>query len=194
MFRKSVLILICLSQTAIINSLDINSMEKAFLFNVPSLLLEVQAYQGGLGLKAGSGTWFFRGMVDFMMEDDGQPPSTFLWGISIAVEKHLSEGKASPYIGGAGGIHYSSARTDIAGGDWSREEELILELGPILGIELEIMKNLSLFAEYQLLGSLGWPAVTTYTGGQEERVSGDQQWSIDLDLGNAGLIGLCIYF
>jgi hypothetical protein len=194
MKKKWILLIICLILSGFLYSLEISSFDKAFLFNVPSILLEVQAYQGGIGFKTGPGTWFIRGMADFFLEDDGLPPSEFTWGAGIAFEKHLSAGKVSPYLGGAMGIHYSSSRTDIDGGDWSQQEILECEFGPLLGIELEFLENLSLFAEYQLLVQLGWPSVTTFTGGEEERISGDMQWSVDLSLGNAGMIGLCIYF
>ncbi|MBN1698799.1 MAG: hypothetical protein JW881_14885 [Spirochaetales bacterium] len=195
MFNKtSIAIVCCIFSAAALNGMEPGSFEKAFLFNVPSLLLEVRTYRGGIGFKAGPGTWFLRGMLDVMIEDDGQPPSVFLFGAAVAYERHFTTGKISPYFGGDAGISYRSSRTDIAGGDWSSEEVFMLELGPLLGIEVRFMENLSLFAEYELLGTLGWPSVTTHTGGQTEHVSGNLQWSVDLTLGNAGMIGLCIYF
>jgi hypothetical protein len=194
MTKKSFILFICLFQAIFLNSLDFGPVKKAFLFNIPSILLEVKEYQGGCGFKAGPGNWFVRGMVDIMIEDDGEPPSVFLFGLGIAYEMHFSPQKFSPYCGGAAGITYTTSRTDIAGGDWSREEVLIFEFGPLLGIEVQLIDNISLFAEYQCLVRLGWPSVTTFTGDEKERISGEMQWLVDMTLGNAGMVGLCIYF
>ena len=174
--------------------------DKAFIFSVPSILLDISEYNGGLGLKAGKDHWAVRAMADITAKDDGTEPSVFAWGTEGAFQWYLHplsgdrRFKAFPYTGAAFGISGSSETIEIDGGDWTRDDLLALEFGPFLGVEFFLLENVSLFAEYQLKGMAGWPSVTTHVDGEDNTVSDDLAWSVDMSLGAGGKLGLCVFF
>ena len=181
---------LCMSLAAF----DFASLDKGFIFNVPSVLLEVDEYQGGLGLKAGTNGKYLRLLVDFSAEDDGAEPDVIAWGAGAAFEWHLQDGRVSPYAGASLGLSGVYEKTSVGGGDWVRDDLLAVEGGPLIGVEFSLTEGVSLFAEYQILGMYGWPSVTTSVGGDTNTVKDDMVWSWDLSLGNTGMIGLCVYF
>jgi hypothetical protein len=101
-------------------------------------------YQAGAGLKYWfSEAWSARALLAVKVVHaslDDTTTSTF--GLSAAGEYHLRVGAASPYVGALVACQILSEDT---GGfvDYA--------FGPLGGLELVVLKNLSLFAEYQAL-------------------------------------------
>jgi hypothetical protein len=146
------------------------------LFNVPSLLGEPESYQGGIGLKFGSGQVFYRASLDLMYNDAA---SSFQTSGSFALEYHLFTGPVSPYIGG------------ILAAGWARQEAVTsmfpLSAGAIGGVEVFLLDCLSVYMEYTLQG--------TFTLVQDLQT---QAWSnsflFDTKLGNGARLGIVVYF
>ena len=67
------------------------------IFNVNDILMDIESYQGGVGIK-----YFYkdktayRGSLDFSYSDSS---STWVFNLGNSIERHLIEGRVSPYIG-----------------------------------------------------------------------------------------------
>jgi hypothetical protein len=146
------------------------------LFTAPSLLMEIQSYNGGIGVKVGSGPLGYRLSLDVVYNSSAY---SFNVNGSFAVEYHLIPGPVSPYVGGIVGI------------GWARQEGMTsmvpLTAGAIAGVEVFLLDFLSVYAEYNLTADL--------TFVQDLQT---QNWSssllLDSKVGNNARLGIVIYF
>lgn len=129
----------------------IDSREKAdmaFLFSFTSLALPLSSYGDGFQSGAGFKYWIAeeiaaRALLTALTEPDAVTgTSTTTLGFSAAGEYHLSLGTASPYIGG---LIAASFLFDDSG------DYIDYALGLFAGVELSLLRNLSLYGEYQAL-------------------------------------------
>jgi hypothetical protein len=122
--------------------------------------------QGGLGMKLWLGEKSaVRGLLDFSYENLAGTTTT-IFGASGAYEYHLLQRRVSPYLGALAGLEIETGATN----------NLALYFGAIMGAEFELVENLSLFGEYGLIVEIDEP-----------------NFYIDLELGNAGQVGIIIY-
>lgn len=192
---------------------------KALLFEFSGLAdLGAGSYNGGLG-----GKYFLtnkmavRGSLQFIdisqeipFQGDGGIDGTrdvSLFGISGAIEVHFDTSRVNPYFGGGAGVAFSSTERKTAAADIT--QQVIIkndqdgELGyyggtqfsifAMLGVEVFIIDQLSLAAEYRL----GY----TYVSQKDQEVTQGtttvttRQGSITgLGLESAGALILSIYF
>ena len=152
------------------------SRDVGLLFNVPSILLELQSYQGGLGLKIGSGPWAFRAGADVMYNSAAN--SSNVSG-TFAIEYHFLTGPISPYVGavvGAGWTYQQDVMSDIP-----------LSAGGIAGVEIFVFDFLSVYAEYAISGTLSLTQ-------DLQTNSWSKSFLVDSGLGNSGTLGIVVYF
>jgi hypothetical protein len=152
------------------------SRDIGILFNVPSLLMEIESYQGGLGFKIGQGSWAYRGGVDVMFNSSAHSASV---GGNLAVEYHLISGPVSPYIGAAvsAGFAYQQDVTSM----------IPLSVGAIAGAEVFIFDFLSVYAEY----TLAFDATFVQDASSN---SWTTSYLLDSRLGNSSRLGIVVYF
>ncbi|MFW5801427.1 MAG: hypothetical protein ACOCVC_05310 [Spirochaeta sp.] len=168
---------------------------KGFLINTGPLPLEIHDYQGGLGIKLGQDMWSVRALTLLSIRKNQEGPTYSQWGLGAVFEWHLSEETVSPYLGGAARFLSRVEKTvEQSGDDWVRDTIRMVEIGPLVGLELRLHETISLFAEYQLRLQGNWPSTTTSVAGETSIVKDDMWWDLNLGLGNNGMIGICIYF
>lgn len=165
----------------------IEGMRPGVIFNASSLLVDVDAYQGGAGLKLGFEKFALRTLLAFGLQDAGGDDSSWDLTLGAAAEIPFFTGRVRPYWGGFvdGGISQETTE----GEDATTETQIISGgFGPILGAEVFIFEFLSVFAEYQLAFDLARSTVET-DGNEDETNS----YSLSTELGNAGSLGIVIY-
>ncbi len=88
------------------------------IFNVNDVLLDIESYQGGLGVKHFYNDKIaYRGSLDFSYADSS---NTLILNLGNSIEYHSVKGRVSPYIGGlldAGLIRY---KTEIDPDNWKK--------------------------------------------------------------------------
>jgi opacity protein-like surface antigen len=101
-------------------------------------------YQAGAGLKCWfSEAWSVRALLAVKVVHAGlADTTTSTFGLSAAGEYHLRIGAASPYVGVLIACQVLSEETGSF---------MDYAFGPLGGLELTVLKNLSFFAEYQAL-------------------------------------------
>jgi hypothetical protein len=167
-------------------------MTPGFIFNASNLLLDLNAYQGGVGGKLDFGDYALRALLSFQLANS-QAESTqndIDLTLGIAAEFPFFQGRVSPYWGGFIDGTVTSEKRESAAGDVSSTLVLSGSVGPLLGAELAIFDFLSAFAEYQL--SFGISRTTTE---DEATDTSDETTNYNLatELGNAGSLGIVIY-
>jgi len=160
-----------------------------FIFSTDNLLMNINDYNGGIGIKMMFPKLSARFLVDF-----GYSKSTgiFSTDLGFTLEKRMREGRIVPYLGGGfkAGINREKVELDID--NWTKQISIPLEASANLGVEVFLLEFLSFFAEYSLAFQL--IAVNT-----KESINGtvtsDTTWTWDLStgLGNSGRLGIIIY-
>lgn len=160
------------------------------IVNASDLLLDLESYQGGLGIKVGTDKLTYRLGVDVVIRDMFNP---YVVSVALALEKHLLPGSVSPYLGGylKGGT--ASLKAEIDAANWQRTTVYPLSAGALIGVELFIFDFLSLFVEYDLAVTFSTTVITTSVAGVEN-TQNDYDFALDLGLGNESRIGVVIYF
>lgn len=167
-------------------------MTPGFIFNASNLLLDLSAYQGGVGGKLDFGNYALRGLFSLALRNS-QADTTdndIDLTLGLAAEFPFSRGRVSPYWGGFIDGTVTSEKRESAAGDVSSRLVLSGSVGPLLGAELAIFDFLSVFAEYQL--AFGISRTTTEN---EATDTSDETTNYNLatELGNAGSLGIVIY-
>ena len=160
------------------------------IFNTTNILLDIESYQGGIGMKIGAEKYTYRFLLDLLINTDFSP---FSISAGAALEKHFISGPISPYWGGLIELGYTSLKDEIDADNWTQAITVPLTLGGILGIELFVFEFLSLFVEYNLKLSLGFNINKSSFGGSvstEKEIS----YNLDLGMGNNSMIGIVVYF
>jgi hypothetical protein len=137
-------------------------IDLALIFNLQSLVVDVDNYddgvQPGMGVKAWFGkTLAVRALVhlDHWADTDAEI-STTTFGLSGALEFHFAPKELSPYAGGLAGIQMHFV-TDV-------DTVTDFYCGGMFGVELNIFKTVSFFAEYDLIAYIGDPDMTITLG------------------------------
>jgi len=159
------------------------------IFNTGSLLMNIEGYQAGVGIKLPGEK------VDLRIGGDifaANSFSTLSFGAGVAVEKHFRPGKASPYYGGFAHLDFTSQKNETDEDNWVQNSTLAVSGGGILGVEFFLLDNLSVFGEYALAVDLNNIATKTSTAGTVEQES-DLSITFDTRIGNSSKIGVVIY-
>jgi len=168
-----------------------NPYKTGIIFNVDDILLDVESYQGGIGLKR-----YFKDQGAYRVALDFEYSNSFdslLVSLGNTLEYHIITGRISPYIGGYFDIGYARYKDETDSDNWTKSWSIPLSTGPVFGVEIEVFNVLSLFAEYSLAFDLTYTTTTTSIAGSETTDS-TTNYSVDTGLGNDSKIGIVIYF
>jgi hypothetical protein len=160
-----------------------------FVLNAQNLLLDIESYEGGIGVKISKGKLVFRGAADLLINTDFNPFSITL---GAALEKHFLPGPISPYWGVFAELGFTRLRTEIDADNWSQQLTYPLTFGALLGIEIFVFNFLSLFVEFGLPVMLGIDATDESVAGSVTH-SSKFLYNVDLGLANQSMIGVVIY-
>jgi hypothetical protein len=157
------------------------------LFNINDILLNIESYQGGIGLKYFIGEKLaYRGLFDFSYTNQS---NAFSISIGNGLLYHFITGRLSPYAGAELKIGYNRLEIVDETGGTIRTTNVPLSFAGIFGFEIFIFDFLSVFAEYQL--ALNILNVKTVTNGVTTK---DSFVDLGTDIGNESKIGLVFYF
>lgn len=159
------------------------------LFNSENVLLDLDDYQGGVGLKVVYPRFAIRGVLGFAYEHDSET-SAIAGGITF--EKPIVRALVTPYWGAMIRTDYSRERNETDADNWIESATTGVVLGPIFGGELTITNNLGVFAEYQLVGRFSRTKIETSTNGATDTAS-NRDLQFGTELGNQGSIGIVVY-
>jgi hypothetical protein len=162
------------------------------IFNTNDILMDLESYQGGLGVKIGLKKSTLRVTTDLLM-DTWVPPDTFSLTIGGVLEKHLLPGPLSPYWGPSVRMGFTSLMDRTDADNWTQNIAWeILSAGIVGGIELFIFDFLSVFAEYNLALNVGMNIERVSSAGAISTTS-EFAYNLDLGMGNSAKIGIVVY-
>ena len=168
-----------------------NPYKTGIVFNTTDILLDVESYQGGIGLKRFfKDTWAYRASFGF-----GYSNTEDSWQISYGstFEYHFTTGRISPYTGFYFDVGYASYRDETDSVNWTKVWSIPISTGPIIGVEVEIFNILSLFVEYSIALDIVYTSTTNSDGGFETKES-STHYGVNAGMGNDSKIGIVIYF
>jgi hypothetical protein len=160
------------------------------LFNTDDILLDLQGFQGGVGVKMSLKRWMLRAMADLMLNTSFDP---FSLSLGAVLEKHLWPGPVSLYWGPSVETGFTTIllyKTDDD--NWARINTYPLSLGCVFGIELFVVEFLSIFVEYQASLELGINSTRTSTAGSVSSTA-EFTYLFDIGMGNNAMFGIVIY-
>ena len=126
--------------------------ELGIIFSAPSILMDIERYEGGFGIKKSYKYWAVRWAADLIYASGSRLSSL---SIMRAQEQHLSEIgfeklDISPYYGWFASVGYIRQRFLVDEENHINDMTFPITGGPIIGAELFLFEFLSIFAEYQL--------------------------------------------
>jgi len=164
-----------------------------FIFSTQNLLFDIGSYQGGIGLKLKNFDleafmFDFRGLIGFLMVN----LDYLELSLGIALEFHFIQDRISPYWGIFLNCGLSRFRNEVDSDNWNEEIIMSISTGPILGVEVFILENLSVFAEYNISCEFFNEFETVSTAGNETK---NERFDLYIDtlLGNSSKLGIVIY-
>ena len=162
-----------------VQKLDVaqGSCDLGLIFNTSSILLDLESYQSGIGLKVGRNKVSFRGLFDLVLNG---ATDSFSLNAGAAIQYNLLPGSSiAPYIGGS------------AGGGYMRQGDaismVVLSVGALAGVEVFLFDFLSVFAEYAITADF-----TLSTDLPSSQTTFD--YLVDTGMGNKSKLGIVIYF
>lgn len=167
------------------------SIPWGFIFNTSNLLLDIDSYQAGVGIKAlYDNNIAIRYLGDIFYSNSSNAFSTTL---GAAFEKHFRKGRISPYWGGFIEAGYIGQETIEDVNNWTKNKLFPLSIGGILGVEVFLLEYISVFAEYKLSlkGTISLESSSTF--GNVTKNEAVFNYSIDSGIGNNSSIGIVIY-
>lgn len=160
-----------------------------FIFNTSNLLLDLNTYQGGVGIKLLYPDYALR-----VSAGGGYTGSSERLELTtgLTFEKPFYTGRVTPYWGGVLLLEFSKEGSEDDTNDWEIVQGFEGNLGGILGVEFFILDFLSVFAEYELTAGLAWSGASQSTGGTVTE-SGSTNFAVTTGLGNNASLGVVIY-
>ena len=162
------------------------------IFSAKDLLLGLEEYQGGLGVKIAGDKVDYRLLFDVFLSSVND---SYAAALGVAAERHLPMvDRVSPYVGATLGLEAARTITrDASTGVRTDSLSLPFSLGAIFGVEVFAFRFLSVFAEYGLTGTLEYTS-TTQTGPGIDETHSSWDWSLETGMGNKARIGVIVYF
>ncbi len=163
-----------------------------FIFNAENLLLDIESYQGGVGMKYRfNEVSSLRTLIDIYYSNNF---NTFSSIAGITYENHfLNVSRLSPYWGFSinGGYITQSTITDEI--NYVILSEIPFGAEALFGIEIFFNSFISAFAEYSLSASFIYSSSETVVDGESTISDPEYQTVIDTGIGNNTSIGITIY-
>ncbi len=162
-----------------VQKLDIaqGSCDLGLIFNSSSILLDLESYQAGIGLKIGRDKVSFRGLFDLVLNGASD---SFSLNAGAGIQYYLLPGSSvAPYIGGSVGGGYMKQGDALS--------LVVLSVGALGGVEVFLFDFLSVFAEYAITADF-----TLSTDIPTSQTTFD--YLVDTGMGNKSKLGIVIYF
>jgi hypothetical protein len=150
--------------------------DAGIIFNMSSPLNGLESYQGGLGAKLSFYPSAVRAGVNLQYASTS---NSFSLTLGAVYEYHLLPAPLSPYVGVSAGLGYVSQQPTAT--------LFPVSVGAVMGIEMHVLDNLSIFAEYSV--SLAFTVITDL---QSQATS--TSVSLGTGMGNLGMLGVVVYF
>ncbi len=161
------------------------------IFNINDILLDIESYQGGLGVKHFLNDKIaYRGSLDFSYTDSSD---TLILNLGNSIEYHPIKGRVSPYVGGLLDIGLIQYKTETDADNWTKVTTIPLSVGPIFGVEVYMFSFLSLFAEYSVTVSYTTTITQLSVAGTVTEDT-DSDFGTEIGIGNNSKIGIVLYF
>jgi hypothetical protein len=160
------------------------------IFSTENILLDLQSYQGGLGVKIGLEKSTLRLDADVLLSTGLNP---FSLTAGVVWEMHVLPGPVSLYWGPSARMGFTILTNKIDSDNWTQEIAWeVLSAGVVGGIELFIFDFLSVFAEYALVFNLSMNFDRVSVAGSVSSTS-ELAYNLDLGMGNKAMLGFVIY-
>jgi hypothetical protein len=160
------------------------------VFNYDGDALDLTSYQAGVGVKVQKDDVGNRLHGDLFFSEQN---STFEIGFGYTRERHLVSGIVEPYLGFTVRTQLVRRKTEYGEDNWTVNYSVPLAAGPVLGVELRPVEFLGIFAEYELIASIGTELIRTAAAGAVETETNVDIF-VDTAMGNAGRVGVVVYF
>ena len=163
-----------------------------FIFNTNNLLLDIESYQAGVGIKVlRDDNVALRLLGDLFYSYSA---NSFSATLGVTYEKHFKPGRLSPYWGGFLEAGYIGQKSEgINSENWTMNNTFPVSVGAVLGAEFFIMEFLSVFAEYSLSIDSLITSTSTSVDGDVTKTDPELNFSIDSGIGNSSSLGIVIY-
>lgn len=159
------------------------------IFNTSNILLDLDEYQSGVGIKLRGEDASLRGLFSISYQSSNDEFDT---NMGITYEKPFFSGRVSPYWGIAGKVGLNLDKDEYDADNWVNTTSITGNLSAVFGTEVFIFEFLSVFAEYNLGASVSWAKVVQSSSGTETE-STTTNFSIGTELGNEASLGVVIY-
>lgn len=161
-----------------------------FIFNVSNILLDVEEYRGGVGVRFLYPAYALRASL-------GGGYSSANDSLEIAAsgtfEKPFYVGRVTPLWGINTVLGYEQERSAVDADNWSITRSVSASMGGVLGLEFHITDYVSLMVEYELAASLAWTGFTRAVDGVAAPAATSVNYDVSTRLGNGGGISLVLY-
>ncbi len=151
-------------------------VDAGLIFNLDGALLDLGAYQAGIGVKLGWENLRLRILLDAVASSASD---SYAVKLGTTLERHLTPEPLSLYVGGSAGAGYM-----LQVGSFS---SVLFSVGAVAGVEFFPLKFLSLFVEYTLAADF-----TLNTDLLSSTTTFD--YLVDMRMGNESTIGIVVYF
>lgn len=171
------------------NGSDSKMQHIGFIFSAENILLDLNDYNGGVGMKMAFEKFSLRLMADFGYSSSAKIISGDL---GASIEKRFRDGRISPYVGGGlqFGIEHETVETDSD--NWTKQLTVPSDIFAFLGIEVFLLEFLSVFAEYNVAFTFNGVSTSQSVDGIVTD-SSNWNWDVSTGLGNSGRLGIVIY-
>jgi len=202
--RKSLAVLLVLALSVSFAFAQNRTGDKAILFEFDGLsFLNVYEYAGGLGFKTNLGDLALRTSLLFgnissegahQSPNFGDKQSELELGLNLSLLYSLADETVSPYVGLGFGFGYSKYKeSDAHASDATifyeyEESGFSIGVGLLLGVEVFVVKNLSISGEYQL-GFESFSATSPSPIGEDIKLSAS-----NMGIRTGGMLILSAYF
>jgi hypothetical protein len=159
------------------------------LYSASNLLLDLQSYEGGVGILFQPPKQDIRLSADILYTSNSD---SFEAGFGLAFLYPLLESRVQPYWGGIFHLDIVTTKTGTDT-DWTRTTNIPAKLSLLFGTEFFLLPHVSVFAEYQLGINVDTMITSSSSGGVVGDPSADLSFEIGSGLGNNGMLGITIY-
>ncbi|MBI9097867.1 MAG: hypothetical protein JEY91_05295 [Spirochaetaceae bacterium] len=162
-----------------------------FIFNTSSVLLDLESYQAGVGLKLLLNNDM---ALRFLLNGEYDSGTSFFSAsLGTTFEKHFLRRRASPYWGAFASVGINGLTDETDEQNWTKNREVPIGVGAVLGIEFFIIESISIFAEYSLAFEAYINTTRSEVAGEPVDPVRDWGYSIDTGIGNESKLGIIIY-
>ena len=161
-----------------------------FIVNAPNLLLDLTAYQSGFGGMIRYPGFAVRALANVSFDTS----TNILDGlIGATYVKPMILGRVSPYWGLSAKAGLTRERVGADADNWNETLSITGVVGGLLGAEVFLFDFLSVFAEYELVGTVIHTIIRASIAGTIGAPTTSTNYGFGSGLGNEASLGIVIY-